>query len=127
MNKMAENSTPYAERLEKKIDELHSQINGMSNAITRLTERNESYQIQVMDNRRAIDQIRTEVDQAKGGLNLARIIGGTALASVIGFGVWTVQSLTVTQQRLSETNERVSLTEVKVTRVEADLLRAGGE
>lgn len=117
---MAENES-YGMRLEKKIDHMQQQMSDMNNALVRLTERNEAYQSQASTNRRDIDSLQTEVNLAKGGLNFAKLISGIALASIIGFGTWTVQSLSNLQQRISDANQRIAIVESKLIRLDTDI------
>ncbi|MEC6393345.1 hypothetical protein VXS72_15610 [Acinetobacter pittii] len=117
---MAENES-YGMRVEKKIDHMQQQMSEMNNVLIRLTERNEAYQSQAGANRRDIDSLQTEVNQAKGGLNFAKLISGTALAAIIGFGTWTVQSLANLQQRQSDSNQRIAIIESKLIRLDTDI------
>ncbi|MEQ1321776.1 hypothetical protein [Acinetobacter guillouiae] len=117
---MSENET-YGMRLEKKIDSMQHQMSEMNNALIRLSERNEAHQNQSSSNRDSITTLQAEINQAKGGLNFAKLIAGTALASVIGFATWTVQSLSSTQQRVSDANQRIAIVESKLIRLDTDI------
>ncbi len=108
-------------RLEKKIDSMQHQMSEMNNALIRLSERNEAHQSLSSSNKDSIASLQADMNQAKGGLNFAKLIAGTALASVIGFGTWTVQSLTATQQRISDANQRIAIVESKLIRLDTDI------
>ncbi|MGQ0880323.1 hypothetical protein ACT40H_06285 [Acinetobacter baumannii] len=96
-------------------------MNEMNNGLIRLTERNEAYQSLASSNRRDIDALQAEMNQAKGGLNFAKLIAGTALASIVGFGTWTVQNFANTQQRLAESNQKTAILESKLIRLDTDI------
>ncbi|MGR2920793.1 hypothetical protein [Acinetobacter sp. 1125_18A] len=117
---MSENET-YGMRLEKKIDSMQHQMSEMNNALIRLSERNEAHQNLSSSNKDSITVLQTDMNQAKGGLNFAKLIANTALASVIGFGIWTVQSLSATQQRISDANQRIAIVESKLIRLDTDI------
>ena len=117
---MSENET-YGMRLEKKIDSMQHQMSEMNNALIRLSERNEAHQNLSSSNKDSITTLQTDMNQAKGGLNFAKLIANTALASVIGFGIWTVQSLSATQQRISDANQRIAIVESKLIRLDTDI------
>lgn len=117
---MSENET-YGMRLEKKIDSMQHQMSEMNNALIRLSERNEAHQNQSSSNKDSITTLQADMNQAKGGLNFAKLIAGTALASVIGFGTWTVQSLSSTQPRVSDANQRIAIVESKLIRLDTDI------
>ncbi|MBJ8424582.1 hypothetical protein [Acinetobacter bereziniae] len=108
-------------RLEKKIDSMQHQMSEMNNALIRLSERNEAHQNLSTSNKDSIASLQADMNQAKGGLNFAKLIAGTALASVIGFGTWTVQSLSATQQRISDANQRIAIVESKLIRLDTDI------
>lgn len=116
---MAEGTT-YG-RLEKKIDQMQIQVNEMSKFLIHLSAHNEAYQSQASTNRKDIDVLQSEMNQAKGGLNFAKLISGTALAAIIGFGTWTVQSLASIQQRISDSNQRIAIVESKLIRLDTDI------
>ncbi|KQW88137.1 hypothetical protein ASC84_12205 [Acinetobacter sp. Root1280] len=117
---MSENET-YGMRLEKKIDSMQHQMSEMNSALIRLSERNEAHQSLSSSNKDSIVTLQADMNQAKGGLNFAKLIAGTALASVIGFGTWTVQSLSATQQRMSDANQRIAIVESKLIRLDTDI------
>lgn len=117
---MADQET-YGLRLEKKIDSLHIQMQDMNNAIIRLSERNESHQSAASINRRDIDTLQTDMNLAKGGLNFAKLIGSTALLSVIGFGSWVVTTQSNTQLRIAESNQKIAILESKLIRLDTDV------
>lgn len=117
---MSENES-YGLRLEKKIDSMQHQMSEMNSALIRLSERNESHQSLSSSNKDSIVTLQADMNQAKGGLNFAKLIAGTALASVIGFGTWTVQSLSSSQQRISDANQRIAIVESKLIRLDTDI------
>jgi peptidoglycan hydrolase CwlO-like protein len=117
---MSENET-YGMRLEKKIDSMQHQMSEMNSALIRLSERNEAHQSLSSSNKDSITTLQADMNQAKGGLNFAKLIAGTALASVIGFGTWTVQSVSSTQQRISDANQRIAIVESKLIRLDTDI------
>ena len=72
-------------------------------------------------NKDSITVLQAEMNQAKGGLNFAKLVAGTTLASVIGFGTWTVQSLSSIQLRISEANQKIAIAESKLIRLDTDI------
>lgn len=128
---MSENET-YGVRLEKKIDNMHQQLADLNSAFIRSEARNETNQSQSSQNRRDIEMLQRDMNQAKGGLNFAKMIAGTALLSVIGFGTWTAQSISSAQQRMSDislqlqqavanSNSRIGINESKLVRLDTDV------
>ena len=117
---MSENES-YGLRMEKKIDSMQQQMSDMNSVLIRLTERNEAHQSLSGSNKDSITVLQAEMNQAKGGLNFAKLVAGTALASVIGFGTWTVQSLSSAQLRISEANQKIAIAESKLIRLDTDI------
>lgn len=79
-------SETYGVRVEKKLDQLRQEMGEVNNNVIRLTERNEYYQSQVVANRRDIDLLQADMNQAKGGLTIAKLMGGSAIGLFFAFG-----------------------------------------
>ena len=84
-------SETYGVRVEKKLDQLRQEMGELNNNVIRLSERDEYYRSQAVANRRDIDLLQADMNQAKGGLTFAKGLGGTALAALVAFGGYVFQ------------------------------------
>ena len=114
---MSENES-YGLRLEKKIDNMQSDIHTLSNHVSRLTFINESQQNSGEQNRKDIDAIdvrvsnlETKASIQEGGISVIKIILGLFAGSIISACIWIGQSII-------QSNQDQSLMKEKVTRLE---------
>ena len=114
-------SETYGVRVEKKLDQLRLEMGELNNNVIRLTERNEYYQSQAVANRRDIDLLQADMNQAKGGLTFAKALGGTAIGLLIAFGSWIVKGNTALAKENAGLNQKLAIIESKQIRMDTDL------
>jgi peptidoglycan hydrolase CwlO-like protein len=114
-------SETYGMRLEKKLDQLRQEMSEMNNNVIRLSERNEYYQSQAVANRRDIDLLQADMNQAKGGLTFAKALGGSAIGLFIAFGSWVFQSNAALGKENAGLNQKLAIIESKQIRMDTDL------
>lgn len=114
-------SETYGVRVEKKLDQLRQEMGEVNNNVIRLTERNEYYQSQVVANRRDIDLLQADMNQAKGGLTIAKLMGGTAIGLFFAFGGWLFQSSNSLAKESANVNQKIAIIESKQIRMDTDL------
>lgn len=82
-------------RLEKKIDQMQSDIRMLSDHVTRLTFINEAHQNSGAENRKDLDAVGEKVrhlehytSRLNGGVNVLRYIVGLVSGTILGMGLW---------------------------------------
>ncbi len=120
-NQENQEAVPYGVRLEKKIDQMCSEVGELTKTVIRQTERFELHQSQAAANRRDIDALQADMNQAKGGLMFAKLMGGGAIGLLIAFGSWVFQSSAGLSQKVAELNQKVAILESKQLRMDTDL------
>ena len=113
-------SETYGMRVEKKLDQLRQEMGELNNNVIRLSERNEYYQSQAIANRRDIDLLQADMNQAKGGLTFAKALGGSAIALLFAFGSWIFQSNNALAKENAGLNQKLAIIESKQIRMETD-------
>lgn len=116
---MADSET-YGMRVEKKLDQLRQEMGELNNNVIRLSERNEYYQSQAVANRRDIDLLQADMNQAKGGLTFAKALGGSAIALLFAFGTWIFQSNNALAKENAGLNQKLAIIESKQIRMDTD-------
>lgn len=102
---MAEDTT-YG-RLEKKLDNVQSDIKILSEKVLELTIINNNHQTQGSLNTRRIDSVESQLDQANGIISLIRWCGLPILFAISGF-IWNLHiNQNVTAQRISDSRQEV--------------------
>lgn len=113
-------SETYGMRVEKKLDQLRQEMGELNNNVIRLSERNEYYQSQAIANRRDIDLLQADMNQAKGGLTFAKALGGSAIALLFTFGSWIFQSNNALAKENAGLNQKLAIIESKQIRMDTD-------
>jgi hypothetical protein len=113
-------SETYGMRVEKKLDQLRQEMGELNNNVIRLSERNEYYQSQAVANRRDIDLLQADMNQAKGGLTFAKALGGSAIALLFAFGTWIFQSNNALAKENAGLNQKLAIIESKQIRMDTD-------
>lgn len=113
-------SETYGMRVEKKLDHLRQEMGELNNNVIRLSERNEYYQSQAVANRRDIDLLQADMNQAKGGLTFAKALGGSAIALLFAFGTWIFQSNNALAKENAGLNQKLAIIESKQIRMDTD-------
>jgi len=113
-------SETYGMRVEKKLDQLRQEMGELNNNVIRLSERNEYYQSQAVANRRDIDLLQADMNQAKGGLTFAKALGGSAIALLFAFGSWIFQSNNALAKENAGLNQKLAIIESKQIRMDTD-------
>ncbi|QZM13439.1 hypothetical protein ABVS_2812 [Acinetobacter lwoffii] len=113
-------SETYGMRVEKKLDQLRQEMGELNNNVIRLSERNEYYQSQAIANRRDIDLLQADMNQAKGGLTFAKALGGSAIALLFAFGSWIFQSNNALAKENAGLNQKLAIIESKQIRMDTD-------
>ena len=113
-------SETYGMRVEKKLDQLRQEMGELNNNVIRLSERNEYYQSQAVANRRDIDLLQADMNQAKGGLTFAKALGGSAIALLFAFGTWIFQSNNELAKENAGLNKKLAIIESKQIRMDTD-------
>ncbi|MBP7900035.1 MAG: hypothetical protein KAZ51_02125 [Acinetobacter sp.] len=108
----------YGLRLEKKIDNMQSDIRMLSDHVTRLTFINEAQKTAGEENRKDIDALDVKVSGLEkksaaqdGGIGVLRFLLGLCGGSLIGLCAWVGSSII-------QINQDQSLIKEKVTRLE---------
>lgn len=114
---MSENET-YGVRLEKKIDNLQTDMHTLSNHVSRLTFINEAQKTAADENKKDIDVLAAKVTILEnrsalqdGGISVLKIILGIFAGTVISACLWVGSSII-------QLNQSQSLTQEKITRLE---------
>ena len=114
-------SETYGVRVEKKLDQLRQEMGELNNNVIRLSERDEYYRSQAVANRRDIDLLQADMNQAKGGLTFAKGLGGTALAALVDFGGYVFQGNRSLEKDNALLNQKMAIAESKQIRMDTDL------
>lgn len=104
----------YGTRIERKLDSVQQEVKLLSETVLRLTVINEQHKSLSDENAKKIERMEGEIQQAKGAINLLKIVSGVAVASLITFCTWIVSANQVTQQRISDINQKVAVIESKL-------------
>ncbi|QUV68678.1 hypothetical protein KPZ59_00917 [Acinetobacter baumannii] len=104
----------YGTRIERKLDSVQQEVKTLSETVLRLTVINEQHKSLSDENAKKIERLEGDIQQAKGAINLLKIVSGVAVASLITFCTWIVSSNQVTQQRISDINQKVAVIESKI-------------
>lgn len=111
---MSDNES-YGLRLEKKIDNMQSDIHTLSNHVARLTFINEAQQTTSEQNRKEIEQLDTKVSNLEkkaasqdGGIGVLRFLLGLCGGSLIGLCVWLGATMIQINQTQTLINEKVA-------------------
>lgn len=114
---MSENET-YGVRLEKKIDNLQTDMHTLSNHVSRLTFINEAQKTAADENQKNIDLITARVAALEnrsaiqdGGISVLKIILGIFAGTVISACLWVGSSII-------QLNQTQSIMKEKITRLE---------
>lgn len=114
---MSENET-YGVRLEKKIDNLQTDMHTLSNHVSRLTFINEAQKTAADENKKDIDLLAVKVTALEnrsalqdGAISVLKIILGIFAGTVISACLWVGSSII-------QLNQSQSLTQEKITRLE---------
>lgn len=110
---MSETET-YGTRIERKLDSVQQEVKLLSETVLRLTVINEQHKSLSDENAKKIERMESDMQQAKGAINLLKVVSGVAVASMITFCTWLVSTNQVTQQRISDTNQKVAVIESKI-------------
>lgn len=110
---MSETET-YGTRIERKLDSVQQEVKLLSETVLRLTVINEQHKSLSDENAKKIERMEADMQQAKGAINLLKVVSGVAVASMITFCTWLVSTNQVTQQRISDTNQKVAVIESKI-------------
>lgn len=104
----------YGTRIERKLDSVQQEVKLLSETVLRLTVINEQHKSLSDENAKKIERMEGEIQQAKGAINLLKVVSGVAVASLITFCTWIVSTNQVTQQRISDINQKVAVIESKL-------------
>ena len=114
---MPDNET-YGARLEKKIDNLRTDMHTLSNHVSRLTFINEAQKTAADENKKDIDVLAAKVTILEnrsalqdGGISVLKIILGIFAGTVISACLWVGSSII-------QLNQSQSLMQEKITRLE---------
>ncbi|MCX0343645.1 hypothetical protein NVV24_13455 [Acinetobacter radioresistens] len=118
---------PYGVRLEKKIDQMCSEVGELTKIVIRQSERYENFQSQSVANRRDIDLLQADMNQAKGGLTIAKLMGGGAIGIIITFGTLVLQGYSNISQKLNDASQKSAILESKQIRMDTDLAAMRGQ
>lgn len=117
---MSDNES-YGLRLEKKIDNMQSDIHTLSNHVARLTFINEAQQTTSEQNRKEIEQLDSKVSNLEkkaasqdGGIGVLRFLLGLCGGSLIGLCVWLGSTMIQINQSQTLINEKVARLEETV-------------
>ena len=93
----------------------------------RQSERYENFQSQSVANRRDIDLLQADMNQAKGGLTIAKLMGGGAIGIIITFGTLVLQGYSNISQKLNDASQKSAILESKQIRMDTDLAAMRGQ
>ena len=95
----------------KRLDSIYKEVKELSAEAIRLRVASESYKEVSIKNSADIETLKADVQAAKGGLGILRILITLCGSSVIGFTAWLVISYISTQGQISDMKQRVALLE----------------
>ena len=100
----------------KRLDVLYQKMDSLNSEVVRLRVTNETHKEASIKNSTDIEILKADVQSAKGGLGILRLLITLCGSSVIGFTAWLVISYTSTQAQISDINHKVALLESVVNR-----------
>ena len=95
----------------KRLDSIYKEVKELSAEAIRLRVASESYKEVSIKNSADIETLKADVQAAKGGLGILRLLITLCGSSVIGFTAWLVISYISTQGQISDMKQRVALLE----------------
>lgn len=104
----------YGTRIERKLDSVQQEVKLLSETVLRLTVINEQHKSLSDENAKKIERMEGDMQQAKGAINLLKVVSGVAVASMITFCTWIVSNNQAMHQRISDTNQKVAVIESKI-------------
>ena len=104
----------------KRLDALYQKMDSLNAEVVRLRVINETHKEVSIKNSEDIETLKADVQVAKGGLGILRLLITLCGSSVIGFTTWLVISYTSTQTQISDTNQKVALLESAMSRYASD-------
>ncbi|MEB3753830.1 hypothetical protein [Acinetobacter sp. MD2(2019)] len=112
---------PYSTRIEKKLDSIQNDMKVLSDKVLELTIVNRAQEDQSKSNAKRLDDLENSTLQAKGAINLGKLILGIGGGSIIAFLTWIVSQNSMQTQNLANTNQKVAILESKLIRLDTDI------
>lgn len=100
----------------KRLDVLYQKMDSLNSEVVRLRVTHETHKEVSVKNSTDIEILKADVQSAKGGLGILRLLITLCGSSVIGFTAWVVISYVSTQAQISGINHKVALLESAVSR-----------
>ena len=100
----------------KRLDILDNKMDNLSSEAVRLRTVNETHKEVSVKNSEDIETLKADVQVAKGGLGILRLLITLFGSAIIGFTAWLVISYISTQTQISDTNQKVALLESAMNR-----------
>lgn len=104
----------------KRLDVLYQKMDSLSSEVVRLRVTNETHKEVSIKNSEDIETLKADVQAAKGGLGILRLLITIFGSSIIGFTAWLVISYISTQTQISDTNQKVALLESAISRYDSN-------
>ena len=95
----------------KRLDALYHKMDNLNTEVTRLRVTNEACREASSKHSADIETLKADVQAAKGGLGILRLLLTLGGSSVIGLTAWLVISYISTQGQISDMKQRVALLE----------------
>ena len=95
----------------KRLDVLYQKMDSLNSEVVRLRVTNETHKEVSIKNSTDIEILKADVQSAKGGLGILRLLVTLFGSSVVGFTAWLVISYISTQAQISDVKQRVALLE----------------
>ena len=95
----------------KRLDVLDHKMDNLSSEAVRLRTVNETHKEVSVKNSADIEVLKADIQSAKGGLGILRLLITLSGSAIIGFTAWLVISYISTQAQISDVKQRVALLE----------------